>query len=113
MARVSERARLYTKGRASSGYWGRQELKDILFDIHRTHKSWGKEWYTMVELGLYESAKMKLAVKATGEYRGKAMDIIDELMNKEDAVIENEYKGTKLKSVWAIGEEVAEKSANP
>lgn len=36
--------------------------------------------------------------------------IIDELMNKEDAVIENEYKGIKLESVWAIGEEVLEKA---
>lgn len=84
MARVSARAKAYTKGKASKGYWGGQEIKDVLFDIYCTHKSWGKEWYRMVELGLYEEAKMKLAVKAKGEYRAKAMDAIDELIERGD-----------------------------
>ena len=84
MARVSERARAYIKGKASKGYWGGQEIKDILFDIHQTHKSWGREWYTMVELGLYDEAKKNLAVKASGEYRAKAMDAIDELIERGD-----------------------------
>lgn len=84
MARVSERAKAYTKGKAEKGYWGTEGLKDILHDIHTTHKSWGNEWYEKVQFGLYESAKVLLVLNANakGEYRNKALDIIDELMER-------------------------------
>ena len=84
MARVSARVRDYSKGKAEKGYYGTEGLKDLLFDIHTTHKSWGKEWYNKAEVGLYESAKVLLALYGKGEYRNKALDIIDELMERDD-----------------------------
>lgn len=84
MARVSARAKLYTKGKADKGYWGTEHLKDILWDIYCTHKSWGDEWYSKARIGLYESAKVLLALNGKGEYRNKALDIIDELMEREE-----------------------------
>ena len=85
MARVSERVRRYEKGRTEKGYWGEEHLKDILWDIYRTHKSWGDEWYDKARVGSYDSAKVLLALNGKGEYRNKALDIIDELieMDKE------------------------------
>lgn len=84
MARVSERAKAYTKGKTSRGYWGTESLKDILWDIYRTHKSWGDEWYDKARKGCYESAKVLLALNGKGEYRNKALSIIDELMERGD-----------------------------
>lgn len=84
MARVSNRVQMYTKGKADKGYWGTEELKDLLFDIYTTHKSWGKEWYQMVELGLYKSAKVHLVLSGKGECLYKALDIIDELIERSE-----------------------------
>ena len=84
MARVSERAKVYTKGKADKGYLGTENLKDILWDIYRTHKSWGDDWYDKARTGSYESAKILLALYGKGEYRNKALDIIDELMERGD-----------------------------
>ena len=82
MARVSTRVQMYTKGKADKGYWGTEHLKDILWDIYRTHKSWGDEWYSDVRDGSYKSAKVLLALNGKGECRNKALDIIDELMER-------------------------------
>jgi hypothetical protein len=84
MARVSERAKAYTRGKADKGYWGEENLKDILWDIYCIHKSWGDEWYSKARVGQYESAKVLLALNGKGEYRNKALDIIDELMERGD-----------------------------
>ena len=80
MARISTRVKGYTKGKAEKGYWGEQGLKDLLHDIHITHKSWDNGWYELASIGFYESAKLLLVVKAQGEFRNKALDIIDELI---------------------------------
>lgn len=84
MARVSARAKGYQKGKAEKGYWGSEHLKDILWDIYCTHKSWGDEWYAKARVGMYESAKILLAINGKGEYRNKALDIIDELIERGD-----------------------------
>lgn len=84
MARVSTRVQMYKKGKADRGYWGTQQLQDILWDIYTTHKSWGDEWYNKVRLGSYESAKVLLAIHGKGEYRNKALDIIDELIERSE-----------------------------
>ena len=84
MARVSERVRGYRKGKAEKGYYGTEHLKDILWDIYRTHKSWGDEWYSKARVGAYESAKVLLVIHGKGECRNKALDIIDELMERGD-----------------------------
>lgn len=84
MARVSNRVRMYTKGKAEKGYWGTEHLRDILWDIYCTHKSWGDEWYNKVRKGQYDSAKILLALYGKGECRNKALDIIDELIERGD-----------------------------
>lgn len=86
MARVSERAKMYKKGKAEKGYWGAESLKDILWDIYRTHKSWGEDWYFMAKMSMYDAAKLLLAKNGKGEYCLKALDIIDELIEIEKEV---------------------------
>ena len=84
MARISGRVQMYTKGKADKGYYGTEHLKDLLWDIYRTHKSWGDEWYSKARNGAYDAAKMLLAVNGKGECRNKALDIIDELIERGD-----------------------------
>lgn len=84
MARTSEKVRMYTKGKADKGYWGTEALKDTLWDIYKTHKSWGDDWYDKARSGFYDSAKVLLALNGKGECRNKALDIIDELIERGD-----------------------------
>lgn len=84
MARTPNRVQMYTKGKTDKGYYGTEQLKDVLWDIYRTHKSWGDEWYDRARIGLYESAKVLLAIHGKGECRNKALDIIDELIERGD-----------------------------
>ena len=83
MARLSERVRSYEKGRTHKGYWGAEHLKDLLWDICNTHRSWGHRWYDLARDGFYESAKIELVLRGKGECRNKALDIIDELIEME------------------------------
>ena len=82
MGRLSNRVQMYSKGKTDKGYWGRQQLQDTLWDIYITHKSWGDEWYNKVRVHSYESAKVLLAIHGKGECRNKALDIIDELIER-------------------------------
>jgi hypothetical protein len=84
MARISTKVQMYKKGKADKGYWGTEDLKDTLWDIYKTHKSWGDDWYDKARVGAYESAKILLAIHGKGECRNKALDIIDELMERGD-----------------------------
>lgn len=84
MARLSERVKAYSKGKTSKGYWGTEHLKDLLWDICRTHKTWGHKWYDLARLGCYDAAKVELVLKGKGECRNKALDIIDELIERGD-----------------------------
>lgn len=61
---------------------GTEGLKDILWDIYRTHKSWGDEWYDQARKGQYDNAKILLVMYGKGEYRNKALDVIDELIER-------------------------------
>lgn len=84
MARASKRVKEYCVGKGSyEGYWGSEELKDILWDIYRQNHSWGDEWYDKVRSHSYESAKVFLAINGKGENVGKAIDIINRLINLE------------------------------
>ena len=82
MARMTNRVQQYSKGKAVKGYWGTEDLKDILWDIYKTHKTWGDEWYEKVRMHCYESAKVLLALNGKGEYRNKALDVLDELIER-------------------------------
>ena len=84
MARTSPTVREYTIGKGSfEGYWGCEELKDILWDIYRQNKSWGDDWYSKVRQNSYESAKVLLAINGKGDNVGKAIDIINRIIDLE------------------------------
>lgn len=83
MARLSARVKGYSKGKTSSGYWGTEHLKDLLWDICNTHRTWGHKWYDLARAGFYESAKKELVLRGKGECRNKALDILDELQERE------------------------------
>lgn len=84
MARVS--AKVYEwkpkKGKARGlmmTYDAVQGNLDTLFNICVTHKSWGREWYELVERKSYKSAKMVLVNRGKGECLAIALDCIDDL----------------------------------
>ena len=84
MARVGRKVYDWTpkKGKTKglmSTYDAVQGNLDTLFDICITHKSWGREWYQLVERKSYKNAKMVLAAKGSGECLSIALDCIDDL----------------------------------
>lgn len=53
---------------------------DVLFDIKNANPSWGSEWYSKVQDGFYESAKVLLAISGKGNARNDALDILDKII---------------------------------
>ena len=61
MARVSYKVYEWTpkkgKGKCLSDiYYAAEENKDTLFNIHITHKMWGRKWYNLVQAKMYDEA---------------------------------------------------------
>ena len=73
-------------------YYATEENKNTLFDIHITHKMWGKKWYDLVKARLYEEAKTALI--ANGRVDGMcfivAIRCIDDLAYLESQMQELE-----------------------
>ena len=87
----SNRVKNYSIGKGTyKGYWGYEELRNILKDIQVGNKKWGTEWYEEVQNEFYESAKKKLEVCAYGEDKDKAINIINRII-----AIRKEERGDK------------------
>lgn len=67
----------------SSIYDAINECKNELFHIHITHKKWGNEWYELVLVQSYESAKIVLASRGKGKCLVDALECIDEIARLE------------------------------
>lgn len=65
MARVSKKVYEWQpkkgKGKCAMDiYYATEANKDTLFNIHLTHKKWGKKWYELVIHKMYDNAKLAL-----------------------------------------------------
>jgi hypothetical protein len=82
MGKKKARVKNYSIGKGDyKGYWGCEELRDMLLDIHRGNKKWGTDWYRAVENGFYVSAKKILNLVAFGEDKEKAIDMINRIID--------------------------------
>lgn len=61
-------------------FYYKSYLLDVLFDIKNGNPSWGNEWYSKVQDGFYESAKVLLAINGKGQARNNALDILDKII---------------------------------
>lgn len=90
MARVSYKVYEWSpkngKGKCLSDiYYAAEENKDTLFNIHITHKKWGRKWYNLVQAKRYDDAINALVAekRADGFCFVVAVRCIEDLMYLE------------------------------
>lgn len=90
MARHSGRVRNYAsaKGRINEmslmdTYYKTVELRTVLKDIAVQHKKWGREWYDLVEMSLFDLAVTRVIMHGNGEMVSEAISKINELADLE------------------------------
>ena len=90
MARQSSRVKNYrsAKGRVSEmslmdTYYKTVELRTVLKDIAVQHKKWGTEWYSLVEMSIFQEAKYAVITNGTGTMVAETISRIDELADLE------------------------------
>ena len=90
MGKTSNRVKDYKSARGamhkmslSDIYYKTVELRTVLLDISRNHKKWGKEWYTFIEVSMFEEAIMALIVHGKGEMLATTISKVNELADLE------------------------------
>ena len=93
MARVSNRVKNYVsaKGKIKQMslmdiYYKTVELRTVLCDIAYQHKSWGTEWYNLVERSMFDKAQFAVITHGKGEMVADAVEKINELADLEAAM---------------------------
>ena len=91
MARVSNKVYEWRprKGKGKcimDAYYAIEGNKDTLFNIYKTHKKWGNDWYALIMGGAYKLAKEVLIAqkKANGECFLIALNCIEDLIHLEE-----------------------------
>ena len=67
-------------------YYKTVELRTVLCDIANNHKKWGREWYDLVTLSVFDKAQYALIVHGKGDMVANAIALIDELADLETAM---------------------------
>lgn len=90
MARVSNRVKNYVSAKGSIKqmslmdiYYKTVELRTVLCDIAHQHKSWGMEWYGLVEVSMFDKAQYAVITHGKGEMVALAVEMIAELADLE------------------------------
>ena len=90
MARHSSRVRNYASAKGCikamslmDTYYKTVELRTVLKDISVQHKKWGKEWYDLVEMSMFDLAIARVIAHGYGEMVGEAISKINELADLE------------------------------
>jgi hypothetical protein len=90
MARVSNRVKNYVSAKGDvkqmslmDTYYKTVELRTVLCDIALQHKSWGKEWYNLVEGSLFDKAQFAIITHGKGDMVADAIEKIVELADLE------------------------------
>ena len=64
-------------------YYKTVDLRTVLCDIANNHKKWGREWYELVQMSMFEDAKMSVIVNGKGDAVADAICYINELADLE------------------------------
>ena len=74
-------------------YYKTVELRTVLCDIANNHKKWGKEWYHLVEISMFDKAQFAVITHGKGEMVAQAIEMIDELADLEATMTLMERRG--------------------
>ena len=90
MARLSNRVKNYVSAKGKMHkmslmdiYYKTVELRTVLRDIAYQHKSWGTEWYNLVELSIFDKAQFAVIAHGKGEMVAMTIEMIVELADLE------------------------------
>ena len=67
-------------------YYKTVDLRTVLCDIARGHKTWGQEWYGFVERSCFDEAKFAVITRGKGDMVNEACALINELADLEAAM---------------------------
>lgn len=97
MARQSSRVKNYASAKGHiptmslmDTYYKTVELRTVLKDIAVQHKRWGTEWYSLVEVSMFQEAKYAVIMHGMGEMVANTISKIDELADLEEHMKELE-----------------------
>ena len=93
MARLSDRVKNYQSAKGKMHqmsltdiYYKTVELRTVLCDIAHQHKSWGTEWYNLVEMSLFDKAQYAVIIHGKGDMVANTIEKINELADLEAAM---------------------------
>lgn len=64
-------------------YYKTVELRTVLCDIANNHKRWGREWYNLVEISMFDQAQFALITHGKGDIVAYTIEKIAELADLE------------------------------
>lgn len=67
-------------------YYKTVELRTVLCDIANNHKRWGREWYNLVEISMFDKAQYAVITHGKGDKVSYAVEKIAELADLEAAM---------------------------
>ena len=71
-------------------YYKTVELRTVLCDIANNHKKWGKEWYNLVELSMFDKAQFAVITHGKGDAVADTIEKITELADLEATMAQME-----------------------
>lgn len=89
MVRVSNRVKNYVSAKGvrkmslMDTYYKTVELRTVLCDIAYQHKSWGMEWYNLVEMSIFDKAQFAVITHGKGDMVATTVEMIVELADLE------------------------------
>lgn len=90
MARVSNRVKNYVSAKGGikqmslmDTYYKTVELRTVLCDIAYQHKSWGVEWYNLIERSMFDKAQFAVITNGKGDMVANTVEKIAELADLE------------------------------
>ena len=64
-------------------YYKTVELRTVLCDVANNHKKWGREWYDLVTMSMFDKAQYALIAHGKGAMVANAIEMIAELADLE------------------------------
>lgn len=93
MGKTSSRIKNYVsaKGKAKQMslmdiYYKTVELRTVLCDLANNHKKWGREWYQLVEMSMFDMAAFAVITNGKGNAVAYTIEKINELAELENVM---------------------------
>jgi hypothetical protein len=90
MGKTSNRVKNYVRAKGvvkkmslMDTYYKTVELRTVLCDIAYQHKSWGTEWYSLVERSIFDKAQFAVITHGKGDMVADTVELIAELSDLE------------------------------